>query len=162
MTVKDLVVTELALFSYREGNRLIPGIAKGAWLGIAHVLNNRLKSGWWESDWLKIIWEAPKHSSSLILDMDFRTLPDHWNRDFRTHYEACEQIYDGRLQDDVTISADTSEYITETGSQRMGVYYAVLGKVSNPWFKEKILDHPEDHPRTAEISGGEGNLIFFG
>jgi hypothetical protein len=156
------VVTELALFSWREGNRLIPGTCRNAWLGIAHVLNNRLKAGWWESDWLKIIWEAPKHSCSPVLDMDFRTLPDHWSRDFRAHYEACEQIYDGRLTDEITIAPDISDYITETGSRRMGVYYCVLGKVTNPWFKDKILDHPEDHPRTAEISGGEGNLIFFG
>lgn len=161
MLVKNLVVTELALFSWRDGSRLIPGVSRDAWLGIAHVMNSRLQAGWFDSDWLKIIWNAPKHSSCL--EMDFRSLPDHWNRDFRAHYEACEQIYDGRLTDEVTISANGfPKYTTESGSIRAGVYYCVLGRVTNPWFKEKILDHPEDHPRTAEVSGGEGNLIFFG
>ena len=160
MTVKDLIVTELALFSWREGSRLIPGICPSAWIGIAHVLSNRLRAGWWDADYLKVLMEAPKHSCSIIHEMDFRTLPDHWSRDFRAHYEYCEQIYDNRLADDVTTSADPGDLVS--GSMRPGMYYAVLGKVTNPWFREKILDHPDDHPRTAEISGGEGNLVFFG
>lgn len=158
-TVKDLIVSELALFSWRDGNRLIPGVAPRAWIGIAHVLANRLRAGWFDSDWMKILFEAPKHSSSL--EMDFRTLPGHWDRDWRQHYELCEQIYDNRLPDDVTTSANDSEYTTSAGIVRAGVYYCVLNKVTNPWFQEKILDHPDDHPRTAEVSGGEGNLIFF-
>jgi hypothetical protein len=163
MTVKDLIVTEVALFSWREGSRLIPGICPAAWRGIAHVLNNRLRAGWWEGDWLKVIAEAPKHSPNLTEEMDFRSLPDHWSREFRAHYEACEQIYENRLLDDVTTSANASpKYITGSGSVQAGVYYCVLNRVTSPWFQDKILSHTNDHPRTAEISGGDGNLVFLG
>jgi len=162
MTIKDLIVTELALFSYREGSRLIPGICPSAWLGIAQVLNNRFRAGWWESDWLKVIASAAKHSPDLPEKMDYVSLPDHWSRDFRNHYDKCEQIYDNRLVDDVTVSANSEKYIVTQQDTRYGMYYAVLQNITNPWFHEKIIGHPEDHPRTAEVSGGNGNLVFFG
>src|SRR5271166_4121131 len=162
MNIKDLIVTELALFSWRQGNLLIPGVCLSGWLGIAHVLNNRLRAGWWDTDWLKVIANAAKHSPTLPDQMDFTSLPDHWSREFRSHYESCEKIYDNRLVDEITASANSTPKYSSSGEVQCGVYYAVLSKVTNPWFYEKIMEHPEDHPRTAEVSGGDGNLVFFG
>jgi len=163
VSIKELIVVELALYSWREGKRLVPGISRPAWRGIAHVLANRLRAGFWESDWLKILAEAPKHAPNLPEQMDFRTLPEHWDRDFRAHLDDCEKIYELRLEDDITVSANpTPNYVTGTGNPRSGLYYANLLKITSPWFQDKIVNHLEDHPRTAEISGGEGNLVFFG
>lgn len=156
MNVAAFVTDQLALFAFREGQRLSPGMRE-AKLGIANVIRNRLDAGWEGGDWLKIIHNAPVHAANNIEEMDFRSYVDIWSQDFRWLHDRCEQIYEGRLEDEITASADPKKAFGSGHSQR-ALFYGSLQSLTRQWFIEKIVSCPAEHPRLADA----GTVTFFG
>lgn len=156
MVIRDYAVGQLALFAYREGHRLSPG-CREAMLGIAHVISNRVAAGWVNGVWLRVIADAPIHSANNVEEMDWRTLPDPWDSDFRWLYDRCEEIYSGTLRDEITISADPMK-AGGAGRPLQALFYGSLQNLTREWFKEKIVREPAAHPRTATA----GTVQFFG
>jgi len=82
VNVSEVVIGQLAFFSFREGQRMAPG-CRTAMLGIAHVIRNRVEAGWSNGEWLKIIADAPIHASSKLAEMDFHSYVYIWYATFR-------------------------------------------------------------------------------
>lgn len=155
MNVAEIVITELAFHSYREGRRLATG-SRPAMQGIAHVFRNRVEAGWASGDWMKLLADSPIHSSSLIEEMDFRSHIDLWDADFRWLHGKCLEIYNGTLKDDVTIAADTRK-AGGKGIPQRALFYANIQLPVRPWFMENIIQRRDEHPRTADA----GTVTFF-
>lgn len=148
------MISVLSLFAWREGRKLAPG-SRDAAIGIAHCMANRVLSGMWDADWLKVLAHAHEtagHEAELSFEY-----PDVWNPDWRWLAAEIVKIYDNRRPDDVTTSANTMKAGFH-GGNRPGLFYANLQLPLRAWFKEKILDDPLNHPRTADCQP----LIFFG
>lgn len=154
MNVADMVVGQLALFCFREGERLAPG-SRPAKLGIAHVFRNRVESGWQNGEWMRLLADAPIHSASEIKDMDWRSYVDIWDSGFRWLHGQCSAVYDGSLKDEITISADPKK-AGGTGMPKRALFYGNIQIPMRPWFVENILKS-EQHPRTADA----GTVTFF-
>ena len=161
MNTADFVIGQLSLLAWREGKRLSPG-CRPAYLGIAQIIRNRVESGWLNGDWLKIIEEVPLHSANDIADMDWRSLPDIYDKDFRWLHSQVSMVYDRTLPDAVTSSASTIWAAHQSNAPRpqprKGLFYANLQIPVREWFKDRILGNLADHPRLAEA----GTITFFG
>jgi hypothetical protein len=125
--------------------------------GVAHIVSNRVSAGWEGGDWLKIIANAPIHSSSNVADMDFTSYVDVWSPDFRWLYAEVEKIYSGEKKDDITVSADPRK-VGGNGRPQPGLFYANLNNISRQWFKDNIVGQREQHP----ILASAGTITFFG
>jgi len=156
VNVGALVVGQVAFFAYREGERLSPG-CRDAKLGIAHVVRNRIEAGWDSGDWLKILAGMPIHAANNVEEMDFKSYVDAWSQDFRWLHEKCEQLYEGRLTDEITASADPKKAFGAGQSQR-ALFYGSLQSLTRQWFIDKIVHCPAEHPRLADA----GTITFFG
>ena len=161
MNVSPLVIDYLSLFAWREGRRLSPGCRPAA-LGIAHVIRNRVDSGWLSSDWLKIMNEIPVHSAENIAEMDWMTLPDVSDKDFQWIHSEVTRLYQDRMYPDtITVSADTTWASHRANTTRpgrpKGLYYCCLQRPIRQWFLDNIIHRPLDHPRTAE----SGTITFY-
>ena len=157
MNISGLVISQMALFAYRDGQRLSPG-SREAMLGIAHVIRNRMDAGWeGGGDWIKIIANMPIHSANNVDEMDFRSYVDAWSQDFRWLYGKCEDIYNGTCQDEVTASADPKK-AGGIGQPQRALFYGSLQSLTRQWFVDKIVNCPAEHPRLADA----GTITFFG
>lgn len=160
MNIGEFVIGQIALLAWREGKRLSPG-SRPAMLGIAHIVRNRVESGWLQGDWLKIIEEMPIHAAEEITATDLRSMPDVYDKDFIWLYAQVGMVYDRTLEDQITSGAD-SNWASHQASgmrtmKRKGLFYCNLQLPIREWFKDKILHSPE-HPRQAEA----GTVTFFG
>lgn len=146
MTRGHVEIAALALFAWREGQRLAPG-SRDAMLGVAHVIDNRTRQGW-HHDWLEAIQAAPKYAANELAEFDCWTMPgDEDGRTFDWLVGQLERLYNHELSDEVTSSATLKLYLPES---KVGLFYCDLGKVTREWFMEKIIRAPENHQRTAE------------
>ena len=155
MNAAELVIGQLAFFSFREGRRLAPE-CRPAYVGIAHVFRNRIESGWASGDWMKLLSDAPVHSANLVQDIDFRSHVDIWDANFRWLYGQCVEIYNGTLKDDVTVAADIRK-IGMKGVPQKALFYGNLQAPIRAWFMENIVQRRDEHPRTADA----GTVTFF-
>jgi hypothetical protein len=116
--VKSLLVLEAWRQGQGFGNHQIPMIILGC-------LANRQKLGW--GTYLDILKGVPKFSSTLV-QPNRDIYPDIWSPDFVKLLHAVDGVYDGSIGDPAL----------------GGLYWADLSKgragVTNPWFREKILD----------------------
>lgn len=158
MDTASLVISELALFAWREGERLAPGSteAKDA---IAFIISNRVKAGWQGGDWLKVIENTPVHSCSEEKDMLTMKMPDPWAQDWRTLLRNCQDIYEGIKIDDLTwtpsmaaIAENCPGGDNKLNASRPSFFYANLQMPIREWFMNKIIRQPADHPRTVTVT----------
>ncbi len=160
MNLSEFVIGQISLLAWREGRRLSPG-CRPAMLGIAHVIANRSDSGWHSGDWSKILNEVPVHASEDMSAIDWRSLPDVYDKDFLWLHDRVGRIYDHSLKDEVTSSADTVWAGHSSGPRmppRRGLFYCNLRFPLRSWFVENIVRRPDEHPRQAEA----GEITFYG
>jgi hypothetical protein len=103
---------------------------------IGCVLRNRVLSGWFGGDWLTVLKDVIEKSG--LSSTDF---PDFRDPVFTRLIWKIESLFDNSA-DDITAGAK---------------FWCHLPTVSEE-FKKTILQHPEEHPRLANIGG----LFFFG
>jgi antibiotic biosynthesis monooxygenase (ABM) superfamily enzyme len=129
----DFVKGQLVLLGWRYGHQF------GGHLGscvIMSCLANRQKLGW--GSWIDVISNVDKYSATLEQPKDW---PSIWEPQFVRLLHECESIHDG-----------SQDYA------KGAVYWFDSAKpVDNPWFKEKILDHLEVHPKVGDMN----SLIFL-
>lgn len=158
MDIKTIVVSQLMLFSFREGERISPGSYE-AKVGVAEVIRNRVQAGWHNGDWLKIISESPINSSSNLDQMDWKSYVDIWSPLARRLYFKCEELYGlpAMIRSDSTQSPDLNRFVIGGAMGRPALYYGSLQLPIRPWFKEHIIDMRSEHPITTTI----GLITFF-
>jgi hypothetical protein len=99
-------------------------------------LANRQRLGW--GSWLDIINSIPKYSATLEQPTG---VPSIWEPGFVRLLHEVEAIFDG-----------SQDYA------KGALYWADTAKgITNPWFKEKIIDEPTAHPRVGDMN----SLMFF-
>lgn len=121
----DFVRSLLVLECWRQGkdfgNHQIPTI-------IAGCLANRVRLGW--GSFLEVLQKVPKFAAT-IEQPNRDVFPNIWDGAFIKLLQSVDGIYDGSIADPAM----------------GGIYWADLSKgisgVTNPWFREKILDSPQ-------------------
>lgn len=102
---------------------------------IGCVLRNRVAGGWFSGDWLSVLKDAIEKSGHTLSDF-----PDFRDPVFTRLLWKIESLFDNTA-DDISGGAK---------------FWCHLPTVSEE-FKRTILQHPEEHPRTANV----GSLFFF-
>ena len=115
---QSLVLLECWRQGQGFGNHQIPSM-------IAGCLSNRVRLGW--GSWLEVLQNLPKFSA--VLEQPNRDLfPSVWEPNFVKLLHNISGIWDASIGDPAL----------------GGIYWADLSKgragVTNPWFREKILD----------------------
>lgn len=165
MEIGSFVIGQVCLFAWREGERLCPG-AYDAKLAIAHIIGNRVKSGWHSGDWLQVLENVPLHSASEPSEILTFDHPDLWNPEWIKLMQDCRGIYEGTLKDDLTwtpsmvaIAENAPGGDVPINRSRPSFFYANLQMPIRPWFMEKIITQRADHPLTVTIAS---SLVLFG
>jgi hypothetical protein len=112
-------------------------------LAVALVLRNRAKKGWYHGS----LYEnaiALNQLSSMSVRGDVNTVhfPDTREPQFQTLLQLLSEVFDDSRVDNLTNGA---------------LYFAVVNNSNSVWFRNNILDHPDIHPRVAQL----GQTTFF-
>lgn len=137
MRQDDFVKSLLALEAWRQGK----DFGQQPILMVLGCLANRQRLGW--GSWLEVVAKLPKFSAT-IAQPNREEFPDIWDQAFVKTLHAIDSIYDGSIPDPAL----------------GGVYWADLsqgrGGITNPWFREKILNSPQ---HTAVANQGPFTLF---
>jgi hypothetical protein len=137
LTADQYIQSMLFNFCWREA------VVHGGYnnmLAIAFVIRNRVRSGWFNGDWLEILDHAHGVCGTWR-DQDSH-VPSMSKPEIRTVLSYIPNIYAGVEPDKMTEGA---------------LYYGELDRIDNTWFKESILAHLDIHRRVATI----GPVTFF-
>ena len=135
------IKAKLAAFAYAEAAHC-GGF--DSMLAVACVVRNRVRKGWFGGDWLKVIANAGD-AASLMYPPEVERPPileDLTAPGFRRVLQEVDDIFLGMFKDT----------LTEGGLYYMNLTHAEQGQVVRPWFAEKILRDPANHPRKAQVS----------
>jgi len=126
----------LAVLIWRESR----GEGPDGMRATAHVVANRVRAHW--GDYSKVIATKNQFSSMTVLG-DSQTVlwPVRPNSMFEAAMDIAWKVYD---ETDIDITHNA-------------LYYANLDTITSQWFKEQILDKPDEHPITAKL----GNHTFY-
>jgi hypothetical protein len=127
MNIETYVRALVAQFAIQEGQRY-GGINN--MLGVCHVIRNRVMAGW--GDWREVIQHAAEKRGTIYPD----ELPDIRVASVRALLGRIDEIY------------ARTDLIDLTGGALF--YYDPTFPIEK-WFKEGILDRPDDHKRVAHI-----------
>ena len=137
MRQDDFVKSLLALEAWRQGK----DFGQQPILMVLGCLANRQRLGW--GSWLEVVAKLPKFSAT-IAQPNREEFPDIWDQAFVKTLHAIDSIYDGCIPNPAL----------------GGVYWADLsqgrGGITNPWFREKILNSPQ---HTAVANQGPFTLF---
>jgi hypothetical protein len=133
LTLDTYVRAMLARFAIEEGAEH-GGVNN--MLAIAHVLRNRVFSGW--GDWLEVVSHADQKRANTYAPHT----PNLRSNNVRVVLNKIDDIYTRADANDLTGGA---------------LFYADPVQPFAEWFKKEVLDRPEDHPRCAHI----GPVWFF-
>lgn len=98
---------------------------------IMNTIGGRVRAGW--GSWLECIERIPTFSAQLDIPTGS---PRIWEPDFVRLLVEVDACYDG----------------TSIIDAKGALYWADLNHVDNPWFIEKILGDPENHPRCGNMN----------
>lgn len=147
----DFLKSILALTCWRDGHE----DGTQAMRGIAFVIRNRVRAGWYGGDWTQILSHHKDWSAKLEPPSD--ELPDTRVYSFMSFLQQIDPIFSGAVEDDVCIKRDGDWKYVLTAAPPPALYYGRLDQISNPWFLENISRKPEQHQRIAQV----GMLYFF-
>lgn len=158
MDISSFVVSQLALFSWREGERIAPG-SDDAKTAIAWIVASRVRAGWRDGNWMQVLEHMADHSASEPGEMMSFVMPDPWHPTWRRLSETCSGIYSGTIKDTVTMTPDRAALAANlpgaernpANQSRPSFFYANLNMPIREWFMTKIIRQPAEHPRTVEI-----------
>lgn len=127
MTLETYIRAEMARFAIEEAARH-GGVNN--MLAVLHVLRNRVFAGW--GDWVEVVQKASEKRAT-IYPPDFPNLK---TNDIRLLLNRVEEVYSRQDLVDLTGGA---------------LFYFDQGYPIEQWFKDQVLNYPDDHKRTAHI-----------
>jgi hypothetical protein len=145
------ITSMLALQCWRDGK----DEGFDAMMGIAFTIRNRVRAGWYGGNWLDILahhqeWSATTATPSI-------ELPDPRINSFMKLLQQIDGVFNGMVDDNITIKQDGVSNLIITGPPPVALYYGRMDKIDNPWFLENISRKGELHPRIAQV----GLISFF-
>lgn len=161
MTGKSFLCGQLARLAFLDAGH--EGLQ--AMLAVCFAVRNRVRAGMWNSDWASVLSHHADYSYTL--DPYPNTVPDPRNYTFNQLLQQVDQIFDGSLEDSVTVASDPISNYIRVGGARTGdaaispsapvvLYYAKSGAITNPWFEQNICNSPQ-HKMIASV----GTMFFW-
>lgn len=130
----DFIKGQLVLYGWRCGHAYGGHLTAEA---IMSVIANRVKLGW--GGWLEVLAETPFRAAVIETNLD---VPKVWSPEMSRLLHDVEGIFDSSSKD------------LSNGA----LYWFDSSKpVTNAWFKEKILNDLEHHPKVMDLN----SLMFF-
>ena len=97
---------------------------------IMSCLGNRVRLGW--GSWLEVIDRIPAFAAEFVMPTG---TPSIWEPNFVRLLHEVESVYDG-----------TSDY------SKGAVYWCDLRRIETPFFRDKIIGQPLEHPRIIDMN----------
>lgn len=142
MTLNDLQKAALILFAAREAGDT--GSLQ-AMRGICYAIRNRVRTGWYDGNWLDVIENADESAGNLPWrDADPVRLTVN-DRGLQMLARDIDGIFYSGGDDEVAAAIDNA------------LYWQRIDKPIRQWFVDNIVRRPEDHGRRAQIS----SIVFF-
>src|SRR6266567_5776174 len=120
---------------------------------IAYCIRNRVKAGWHNGEWLTIMEHSEEVDANLpgarvVLDPNNRVLQRLISDIDDIYYGARENSRESQIKTPVA-----QRFAPESGDLEDAIgkscYWLRVNEPIQSWFKEQIIDHPEEHPNRA-------------
>lgn len=128
----DFLKGQLVLYAWRAGKQY--GGHTAACM-IMCAIANRYRAGW--GSWLDILDKMPAKSATIEQPTG---TPEMWDPTFVHLLHDVDTIFSGSATD------------LSCGAK----YWADMTRIDNPWFKEKVLNHPN-----RQVAANMNSLTFF-
>ena len=157
MTLTDAQRAYLVAFAFREAGE---GASLEAMKAICYVLRNRVRAGWHDGNWIRVIERAPEHAAHAP-GPHVELKPE--SREFQMLLRQIDDVYYQQNADDWTAQNPTSdgtqmlsleESLCEKNHPRL--FWFFVNRPLRPWFKENIIGDKKNHKRTTTL----GTMIF--
>lgn len=148
MTVNDIQRAYLCLFAVREAG---PRASADQMKAIAICIRNRVRQGWHEGDWIKVIENADETRANEPIAMHL----DANNRDFQILARDIEEIYFSRR--DWTREPSLAQMPDLDEAIGAATYWAFINRPLTPWFQSHIVGDPKNHPSKTSF----GLMMFY-
>lgn len=148
MTPNDLSRAALVMFAVEHAG---PKACVEEMKAIAYCIRNRVRAGWCDGDWLKVMAAAPEHAAHaepkrIAVDINSRAV--------QRFMHDIDSIYYGDMHgDDGT--AEASEDLEEAVGEAK--FWAYLNRPMLEEFRRNIASDKENHPSRAQMS----LMMFF-
>lgn len=149
MTMTDLQRAALALFAAREAG---PRASADQMLAIAMCIRNRVRQGWFDGDWLKVIENAGDTRANLpgpAVQLD----PN--DKNLQRLARDIDEVYFSRRDWAKNPSGDPMPSMDEAIGK--ATYWAFINQPFTVWFLENVIHNPEQHPQNAQM----GLMMFY-
>ena len=143
LSTDQYVQAQLAELVWQEGR----DFSLNVMVAMLLVQANRIRAGWCEGSWLKLVQEQKQQWTWLAQEfrsIRYTTQPDLRDPLFQAVLIETESVYNGG-----------ADHLTD-GAIWYCPQAAVDNKISG-WFVNNILDNPAQHLRTAAIGG----MVFY-
>ncbi len=110
--------------------------------GVCYVIRNRVRAGWYDADWLKVMEHADESAGN---EPEPHTPIDVNNRNFQALLRDVDDLYYATAED------DTARVIGNS------LYYQHSDKSPRQWFVDNVARNAESHRRVTHI----GSIAFF-
>lgn len=145
MTFENFIKARLVSFVIDE---TFSDPSLNAQLAVAQCLANRVNAGWFGSDWLAVIDNAPDVVGTVYAG---RTPIKPRDATFRELLRRIDDVYYGTNENVLASESLDGDEIFHP------LYYCEAHNLNRQWFKENILSDPEAHHMLAKV----GSLSFF-
>jgi hypothetical protein len=143
------MMAQLAAFAYGE---VADMGGFNPMLAVMCCLRNRLS--WYNGDWGAMLNRAGDVAPH---ERPARTEINMGSGEFRRVLQEVDDVFNGMYIDELTGAIDSGPEKREGGVYYLDALYEEKGKTVRPWFKEKIIADPHNHPRIAQV----GMLYIF-
>ncbi len=145
MNLRDIERAQLAIFAAREAG---PSAALEQMMAICYCIRNRVRAGWEDGSWLRVLENAQTHAAHDPL------LPwplDPNQRAFQMLIRDIDDLYYGDLERDRDQGGDLEQAV---GTQK---YWSFANRPVRDWFKQNIQQDKENHAGKSQM----GLMMFF-
>lgn len=148
MTLNDIQRAQLAVYAARAAGQ---DGALEQMKAIAICLRNRVRQGWHDGDWLKVIDHADDVAGNAPGP---RVFLDSENRSFQVMIRDIDEIYFNRRDWAKAPSHAAMPSLDEAIGKCC--YWVFLDRPITKWFTERVIKHP-DHKQ----GGTMGTMMFY-
>lgn len=148
MTINDIQRAYLAIFAAREAGQ---NASSEQMKAIACCIRNRVRQGWHDGDWMKVIEHADEVRANLpgpAVKLDTQ------DRNFQRLVRDIDDIYFSRCDWRKNPSGDPMPGMEEAIGA--ACYWAYVNQPFTSWFLDHVVHQPDSHPQRANMG-----LMFF-
>jgi hypothetical protein len=149
VTLNDIQRAELACFAARAAGE---GACLEVMISIAYCIRNRVRQGWHNGEWLQVLEHADEVAAN---PPGPRVVLDAGSRSFQRLIQDIDELYFSSRNYNQNPSRDQMPALEEAIGN--SCYWAFINRPFTAWFRENVLNRPQDHPQKANM----GLLMFY-